>query len=223
MCFQQLHVNSMQLLMTCNFMRAAMPLNTKSELNALLRKAGIDASTAEAVMDIDGLLQQWRRRAMKRELGQRALVDLRIGIDLAQFDVLVAIEGPRPEFGEGLGETMVASVADRLNIDPSRASRLVSEMVEQGFARRTVSQADARRTIIELTEQGHAAVEAVRAYKYLIMGDFLGTWSQEDLATFVPLLKRYATWMDGIDASVEKYAAEIDALSPQGAKSGVAA
>ncbi len=193
-----------------------MPLSTKTELNALLRKAGIEASTAQAVMDIDGMLQQWRRRAMKRELGQRALVDLRIGIDLAQFDVLVAIEGPEPEFGEVQGETMVASVAERLNIDPSRASRLVSEMVEQGFARRAVSQADARRTIIELTDHGRAVVEAVRAYKYLIMGDFLGSWSRDDLAAFVPLLKRFASWTDNIDASVAKYAAEIDALSPKG-------
>ncbi len=193
-----------------------MPLSTKTEFNALLRKAGIEASTAQAVMDIDGMLQQWRRRAMKRELGQRALVDLRIGIDLAQFDVLIAIEGPEPEFGDVQGETMVASVAERLNIDPSRASRLVSEMVEQGFARRAVSQADARRTIIELTDQGLAVVDAVRAYKYLIMGDFLGNWSREELANFVPLLKRFANWTDGIDSSVEKYAAEIDALSPKG-------
>ncbi|ODT75833.1 MAG: transcriptional regulator [Pelagibacterium sp. SCN 64-44] len=169
------------------------------------------------------MLQQWRRRAMKRELGQRALLDLRIGIDLAQFDVLVAIAGPVPEFGDVQGETMVASVAERLNIDPSRASRLVSEMVEQGFARRAVSQADARRTIIELTDQGRAVVEAVHAYKYLIMGDFLGTWPAEDVAAFVPLLKRFARWSDDIDAAAAKYAAEIAALSPPAGKSGAAA
>jgi DNA-binding MarR family transcriptional regulator len=190
-----------------------MPLSGQTELNALLRKAGIDAATAEAVMDIDGMLQQWRRRAMKRELGQRALVDLGVGIDLAQFDVLVAIEGPEPEFGETQGETMVAKVAERLNIDPSRASRLVSEMVELGFARRAVSQADARRTIIELTEQGRAVVDAVRAYKYLIMGDFLGNWAAEDLATFVPLLKRFAKWSDGIEAATERYQPDIAGLA----------
>lgn len=200
-----------------------MPLSDKTELNTLLENAGIDAATAQAVMDIDGMLQQWRRRAMKRELGQRALLDLRIGIDLAQFDVLVAIAGPVPEFGDVQGETMVASVAERLNIDPSRASRLVSEMVEQGFARRAVSQADARRTIIELTDQGRAVVEAVHAYKYLIMGDFLGTWPAEDVAAFVPLLKRFARWSDDIDAAAAKYAAEIAALSPPAGKSGAAA
>jgi Transcriptional regulators len=192
-----------------------MPLSAKTEFNALLHKAGIDAATAEAVMNIDGLMQKWRRRAMKRELGHRALVDLKVGIDLAQFDVLVAIEGPAPEFGGGEpeGETMVATVAERLNIDPSRASRLVSEMVEQGFARRAVSQADARRTIIELTGRGRAVVDAVRAYKYLVMGDFLGEWDPAELAAFVPMLKRFGTWMDGIDSATEKHSGEIAALA----------
>lgn len=190
-----------------------MPMDGKSEFNTLLRDAGIEAETVAAVMDIDGLMQKWRRRAMKRELGNRALIDLKVGIDLAHLDVLTAIAGPASEFGEAEGETMVATVAERLQIDPSRASRLVSEMVEHGFARRAVSQADARRTIIELTERGRAVVDAVRAYKFLIMGDFLGEWSAEDIAVFVPLLKRFATWMDSIAPSTEKHASDIDALA----------
>lgn len=190
-----------------------MPLSDKTELNALLNKAGIDARTAHAVMDIDGMLQKWRRRAMKRELGQRALEHLKVGIDLAQFDVLVAILGSSVQFGEDKGETMVATVAERLNIDPSRASRLVSEMVEKGFAQRAVSQADARRTIIELTGRGHAVVDAVRAYKYLIMGDFLASWDAGELDAFVPMLKRFSNWVDGMDQAGEKYSTDIAALA----------
>jgi DNA-binding MarR family transcriptional regulator len=190
-----------------------MPLSDKTELSALLRKAGIDAGTAEAVMDIDALMQKWRRRAMRRELGHRALIDLKAGIDLAQFDVLAAIEGPASEFGEGGGETMVATVAERLVIDPSRASRLVSEMVDQGFARRAISQADARRAIVELTPRGQAVVDAVRAYKFLVMGDFLGQWPKRELEAFVPLLKRFGSWMDGIGPATEKFSGEIEALS----------
>ena len=59
-----------------------------TDINALLRRAGIEQGTVEAVIGIDALLQNWRRRTMKRELGQRALADLKIGIDLAQLDVL---------------------------------------------------------------------------------------------------------------------------------------
>lgn len=196
-----------------------MPLSTETEMNAVLLEAGLDAKTAEAVMEIDALMQKWRRRAQKRELGQRALVHLKIELDLAQLDVLFAIAGPT-EPGEVQGETMVATVAERVNIDPSRASRLVSDMVDHGYARRAVSQADARRTIIELTERGRTVVEAVRAYKFMVMGDFLGEWSAEDLAAFVPLLKRFGTWMDGIDPAAEKHAGEIAALAEGIARAG---
>ena len=190
-----------------------------TDINALLRRAGIEQGTVEAVIGIDALLQNWRRRTMKRELGQRALADLKIGIDLAQLDVLVAIEAPVDEFGAlSAGETMVASVAERLGIDPSRASRVVSDMVEAGFARRAVSQADARRTIIELTPSGQAVVDAVRAYKYLIMGDFLAQWSAEELATFVPLLRKFGAWSDHTEAAAEKFASDIAALAADIAK-----
>ncbi len=186
------------------------------DVNALLREAGIDTRTIEAVVSIDALLQNWRRRAVKRELGHKALLDLNIGIDLAQLDVLFAIEAPAQEFGElGGGETMVASVAERLGIDPSRASRLVAEMVEFGHARRAVSQADARRAIIELTASGQAIVTAVRTYKFLIMGDFLGDWSAEELDHFVPLLRKFGKWPEHSEPGAVKFADEIALLAQE--------
>jgi DNA-binding MarR family transcriptional regulator len=190
-----------------------MPDKNASAINALLEKAGISPETTDVVLTVDAVLQKWRRRAMRRELGHKALIDLKAGIDLAQLDVLIAIEGPEPEFGETEGETMIATVAERLGIDPSRASRVVSEMVERGFARRAVSQADARRTIIELTESGRALVQAVQAYKFLVMGDFFSGWSAEDLDVFLPLLQRFASWSEGMDRSAEKFADDIAELS----------
>jgi len=186
----------------------------ETDINALLRKAGIAESTVEAVILIDALMQNWRRRAMRRELGHRALIDLKIGIDLAQFDVLVAIEAPVDEFGDSTGsETMVATVAERLGIDPSRASRVVSEMVEAGYARRAVSQADARRTIIELTHAGKTIVEAVRAYKFLIMGDFLGSWAAPELETFLPLLRKFGKWPEHTEAAADKFVDDVAILA----------
>lgn len=187
----------------------------ETDMNTLLRKAGIDERTVEAVIAIDALMQNWRRRAMRRELGNRALIDLKIGIDLAQFDVLVAIEAPVAQFGDHDGETMVATVAERLGIDPSRASRIVSEMVEAGYARRAASQADARRTIIELTDAGEAVVEAVRAYKFLILGDFLGGWSPDEVATFVPLLRKFGGWPEHTEVGADKFAEDIALLAQQ--------
>ncbi len=194
-----------------------------SEISGVLRRAGVDEHTADAVMRIDALLQNWRRRAMKRELGQRALVELKIGLDLGQYDVLVAIDGPTHEFGAAAGETMVATVAERLAIDPSRASRLVSEMVDHGFARRAVSQADGRRAIVVLTERGKGVVDAVRAYKYLIMGGFLGDWPKEDVDAFVSLLERFGRWSENFEVGSERFGSEIAALAVEIEAAGRAA
>lgn len=187
----------------------------KTDINALLRKAGIDDATAEAVISLDALMQNWRRRAVRRELGHKALAALKVGIDLAQFDVLVAIEAPVAQFGDSAGETMVATVAERLGIDPSRASRIVSEMVEAGYARRAVSQADARRTIIELTGAGQSTIEAVRAYKFLVLGDFLGGWDKEEVARFLPLMRKFGQWPEHMDAGIEKFEDEVALLAQQ--------
>jgi len=185
----------------------------RDEIFDRLRERGISDTALEAVLTIDAMLQNWRRQSARRELGRRALVDLRIELDLAQLDVLVAIEAPVNEFGANLGETMVSTVAERLAIDPSRASRVISDMVEAGYARRAVSQADARRTIIELTERGTAVVEAVRAYKFMIMGDFLNDWDPDVLKAFVPALRQFSGWSDHAEDGAEKFADEIADLA----------
>lgn len=179
------------------------------DIDAILKQAGIRPDIADAVMQIDELLQHWRRRSAKRELGIRALEDLKSDLDLLQFDVLVAIRGPQTRTCEAGSETMVATVAERLNIDPSRASRLVSDIVDRGYAKRAVSQADARRTIIELTDKGRDLVDAVRSYKFLVMGDYLSSWSSDELRVFVPLLQKFANWHESIEPTASKFAADI--------------
>src|SRR5690606_25507263 len=144
-----------------------------------------------------------------------ALKDLQIPLNLAQLDVLVAIEAPLNEFGATAAseETMVGTVAERLNIDPSRASRIVGGMVDAGNVVRAVSQADARRAVIRLTEKGETVVAAVRTHKFLLLGDFLDSWSAEDLERFANLLEHFSNWPNGLSERREKYEEEIAKLA----------
>lgn len=188
------------------------------EMRDFLHGAGIEPGAVDSALEIDGVMQQWRRRWNKRELGNSALRHLQLSdrLDLAQLDVLVAIWAPSREFRCKAGEeTMVATVAERLAIDPSRASRLISDLIAKGLARRAVSQQDARRTIVQLTEDGKEIVRAVRRYKFLLMGDFLSDWSQEERDTFLPLLARFSKWTEEAPsmATSEHFAEEIAALA----------
>lgn len=167
------------------------------KLKQQLDRAGITREVTEAALDIDAILQLWRRRFNKRELGLRALTELDLPFDLAELDVLMAVWAPTREFGEAEGEeTMVSTVAARLAIDPSRASRLTSGLIKRGYLRRAVSQQDARRAVLELTEAGIRAVEAVRSYKFLILGSYLKDWTMDEIATFLPLLDRFSAWSE---------------------------
>ena len=183
-------------------------------LQAVLAQSGKDADLASAIIRIDAVVQNWRRQMHKRELGHRAIKALGLGIDLAQIDVLYAIAPPSlATLPNEEDETMVSTVAERLMIDPSRASRLVAEMVNAGYARRAVSQRDARRTILELTPAGEAVVQAVQKYKWLLLGEFFSGWSKADIAIFVPLLERYSSWMRSSETTEAKFADEIAELS----------
>lgn len=165
-------------------------------MKATLARAGIPEDVTQKALEIDAIVQTWRRRVQKRELGRMALRELDLPLDLPKLDVLIAIWAPSNEFGRDDTETMVSTIASRLGIDPSRASRLVSDLINEGFVKRAVSQQDARRTVVELTEVGQAVVDAVRTLKYLVLGEYLSGWTMEEIETFLPLLDRYAGWAD---------------------------
>ncbi len=184
-----------------------------TQLRAGLSRAGIGPPETDAALDLDAILQRWRRRVMKRELGHRALADLGLDLDMAQLDALMAIWAPANEFGDAPdGETMVGTVASRLGIDPSRASRITADLIRLGLVRRTPSQQDARRAILELTAEGARIVQTVRHYKFLILGNFLKGWTTEEIATFIPLLERFSAWSEAPDDPTGRIATEIAAL-----------
>ena len=188
-------------------------MNRDDILKQKLARAGVDAEHTQAALDIDAVLQVWRRRVFKRELGYRALDELGLPIDLAQLDVLMAVWAPANEFGdEDRSETMVSTVAQRLNIDPSRASRMTSELIGRGMLKRSVSQADARRTVLELTDKGVRIGDAVRNYTFLVQGSYLQAWTREEIATFLPLLERFSAWSESAACPSGPVADEIAIL-----------
>lgn len=157
----------------------------------LLLGLGLSPAAAQATIDIDAVMAHIRRSMAKREMGRLALRELNLPIDTADLDILSALEGCSAH----AGEATVGFIAERLNVDPSRASRIVSDAVDKGLIRRAASQADSRRIVLELTESGHATALAVRQYKWKIFADALGQWPEEDLVTFARLFTRFSTWV----------------------------
>lgn len=150
---------------------------------------GMSPASAAATIKIDGVMAHIRRSMARREMGRLAIKALDLPIDAADLDILVTLE-MAPE-----GEATVGFIAERLNVDPSRASRIVADAVDKGLVRRVASQSDARRIGLELTETGRAHADSVRRYKWGVFAEALGEWPEDDLVTFARLFERFSGWV----------------------------
>ncbi len=167
---------------------------------------GLSPRAAEAVAAIDAVMHKVRRSIQRRDFGRRVLAKLDTTLEVAHLDTISAI-AHNPVWTDQIKEEVtVGLIAERLGIDPSRASRLSAEVVERGYARRVASQSDARRICLELTDKGEQFVQAVRRNKWEVFAGALGQWKEDELVVFAALLDRFSTWStdnDGVERSIE--------------------
>ncbi|UJQ93291.1 MarR family winged helix-turn-helix transcriptional regulator [Mariluticola halotolerans] len=151
---------------------------------------GMSPRAAEAAISLDETLATMRRSIARRTLVQQAVNELGLDVDVAHLMVIHTISAAGSE-----GEVTVGLVAERMDIDPSRASRLTADVVEKGLARRVASQADARRICLELTPRGKAYQEAVYTYKAILFTEALKSWDEDELVELARLFARFSQWV----------------------------
>ncbi|HEY9009929.1 MAG TPA: MarR family winged helix-turn-helix transcriptional regulator [Devosia sp.] len=183
----------------------------------LARASGLSPRAAEAVASIDAVMHKVRRSIQRRDFGRRVLAKLDADLEVGHLDAISAISHQPAWSDQAQEEVTVGLLAERLGIDPSRASRLAADVVERGYARRVASQQDARRICLELTEKGERFTEAVRRNKWDLFASALGKWNEHELVVFAALLDRFSGWAtdnDGVERSAEnikRILAETDA------------
>jgi DNA-binding MarR family transcriptional regulator len=173
------------------------PRDASSEVKStdLFIDAGYSPEAAAAIVSIDATMQRIRRGFTKREFVAEVLKQMGNGIDLQQLDVMSAVSHWHPATPDDADrEVTVGTIAERLGIDPSRASRLVSDVVDKGYIRREASQADSRRIVLVATEKGWEFGEEFRRRKGEMLARALKTWSEDELVLFDELLDRYSRW-----------------------------
>jgi DNA-binding MarR family transcriptional regulator len=164
-------------------------------LVALAEQSGLSPQAAEAVAAIDAVLSRIRRAMQRRDFGRLLLAQVAPELDVAHLDAISVISGS-PTWGPVSedSEVTVGTIAERLGIDPSRASRLAAEIVERGYVQRIASQADARRIVLQLTDRGRSLVSEVRTRKWQTFAGSMRNWTEDELVTFARLLDRFSTW-----------------------------
>ncbi|OLP45544.1 MarR family transcriptional regulator [Rhizobium oryziradicis] len=129
------------------------------------------------------------------------------GMELSHFDIvkIVAHTGQNQE-------VTVGSIAEQMRIDPSRASRIVADLVRQGMLQRGVSQQDARRAIVTLTKRGKELNAHFERVRREVLGHTLEGWSLEDIRQFEQLFDRF---IKDLDCRTPKMFKEMTAKQPQ--------
>jgi len=91
----------------------------------------------------------------------------------------------------------VGLVAERLGIDPSRASRMVATAIDAGYVERVASQSDGRRITLRLTESGHAFEDAMQRFRQAQFARAMVDWSDREREQFGRLLLKFtAGWQE---------------------------
>jgi len=93
---------------------------------------------------------------------------------------------------EAAGEITVGAVADSLNVDPSVASRMVTDCIDSGYVQRAASASDGRRTVLKLSPAGVELRERFGRLQRETFEQITSAWSDADRLTFARLLVRYA-------------------------------
>jgi DNA-binding MarR family transcriptional regulator len=94
-------------------------------------------------------------------------------------------------------EITVGDVAERLGIDPSVASRMVSDCIGAGYLVRAASQRDGRRTVLRLSPDGATTLERFRQHQRAAFEFITRDWPEQERLDFARLLLKY---VDAIDA-----------------------
>jgi DNA-binding MarR family transcriptional regulator len=89
-------------------------------------------------------------------------------------------------------EVTVGGLAEQLSVDPSVASRMVSDCIASGHLVRAPSQADGRRAILHITPAGLALRDRFRSQQRQAFEHITRDWPDEERLQFARLLLRYS-------------------------------
>ena len=158
-----------------------------------LAARGYTAQSAAAMMEFDISYFQWFRIVMRGEVRDLLLHAMDEPLDPASFQGLTAVA----RIATGLGrvtpeEPTIGLVAEEMCVDPSRASRIVADLVARDLVERGVAQEDARKSVLRLTPKGIETMRRFRDTKWSMLAQVFDGWTDAEIDSFSTLFRRYA-------------------------------
>lgn len=161
-----------------------------------------DATHVDSAERISKVMNRLRVLIGRRMVGRVAIANVVPGAELSFIDVLthVPLRPTGPDTGAQAQGITVGAVATAIRIDPSRASRLVSQMVDRGLLARVASPEDARSSLLVRTDLGERLHQEMRKIKMQLIHGSLDGWTDAEIETFAILFDRFiGNWEQQID------------------------
>jgi DNA-binding MarR family transcriptional regulator len=114
------------------------------------------------------------------------------GARLEMSTVLVTDAINRLQHADPPEVARVGDIAERLDVAPSTASRLVDRAVRAGMVARGTAAADSRHVTLTLTPAGSALLGRACLFRTRYLEQVLKGWTRDDVATLARLLDRFA-------------------------------
>jgi DNA-binding MarR family transcriptional regulator len=157
-----------------------------------LASKGFSAQASEALLDVDAELFHMMRSMVKGELPTQLMREIGTDLELAQFQALTSVLRIQSGMArQDSREATIGHVAAEMNVDPSRASRLVSELIAQGYLSREVSQQDARRSVLQPLPKAQKLLAEFRDLKWQKMIQLFKGRNEADILDFSRLFLRF--------------------------------
>ncbi|WP_344447610.1 MarR family winged helix-turn-helix transcriptional regulator, partial [Kitasatospora nipponensis] len=106
--------------------------------------------------------------------------------------VLEAEQDPEPR------EVTVGAVSTHLGVDPSVASRMVSDGISAGYLIRAASQQDGRRTVLHLSPEGRELMARFRRHQRAAFEAITADWPEDERLEFARLMLKYVASQDAL-------------------------
>ncbi|KRB62869.1 MarR family transcriptional regulator [Rhizobium sp. Root708] len=151
------------------------------------------ADSGGSVTHIGQTMTRMRLMTGRRLIGRLAIQSVAPDLELSHLDVLDAVRRAQDS-----GEVTVGTIAEMMRIDPSRASRVVSDMVGRNILRRKASQADARRIVVVMTPLGQKLLAEIKAQKMTLVSDIVADWPQEEIDVFAKLFDKFISGFEEV-------------------------
>ncbi|MEU3910704.1 MULTISPECIES: MarR family winged helix-turn-helix transcriptional regulator [Streptomyces] len=95
-------------------------------------------------------------------------------------------------------EVTVGAVASHLGVDPSVASRMVSDCISAGYLVRAASQRDGRRTVLHLSPEGEELMARFRRHQRSAYEHITADWSERDRLELARLMVKYVAAQEAL-------------------------